>query len=82
VIIDSGTERREKERDATSIQGSWVPYALLAEFLAISSAEPQLGQIHMQHSPKHTFLTYRAVMSEINRPYGYIIDNTSITTLP
>jgi len=35
VRIDLGTERRE-ERDVTYMQGSWVPYVLPAECLAIN----------------------------------------------
>jgi hypothetical protein len=36
--------------DSRYIQGSWVPYALQAVYLDISSAEAQLGQVHMQHA--------------------------------
>jgi hypothetical protein len=38
--MDYGAETREKERDATYTQGSWVPYTLPAECLAISSVRP------------------------------------------
>ena len=44
--IDLGTETGEQEKDARYIQGSWVPYALPAVCLDISSAEAQLGQVH------------------------------------
>ena len=33
-------------KDSRYIQGSWVPYALPAVCLDISSAEAQLGQVH------------------------------------
>jgi len=36
----------EQEKDSRYIQGSWVPYALPAMCLEISSAEAQLGQVH------------------------------------
>jgi hypothetical protein len=43
--------REKKEEERRDIyKDSGVPYALLAECLAISSAKPQLGQVHMQHS--------------------------------
>jgi hypothetical protein len=40
------TETGEQEKDSRYIQGSWVPYALPAMCLDISSAEAQLGQVH------------------------------------
>jgi len=40
-------ENREGKR-LDIYKGSWVPYVLPAECLTISSAEAQLGQVHMQ----------------------------------
>jgi len=48
--MDLDTETGEKEKASRYLQGSWVPYTLPTGCLVISSAEAQLGQVHMQQS--------------------------------
>ena len=70
----------EQEKDSRYIQGSWVPYALLAVCLDISSAEAQLGQVYATLPPLAALhqINPKAATSELRKPNKNSMDEGPI----